>query len=70
MRCYPQSELSGPVGIHRAYLQGANAYLLKPANPGDLVDVVKTIKDYCLTQNRMPKLSWSLVDASSLRGGV
>jgi CheY-like chemotaxis protein len=38
--------------IHRAYIHGANAYLGKPSNPNELVFMVKSIKDFWLTQNR------------------
>ena len=38
--------------IRRAYLAGANAYLAKPSQPGDLVVIVQTIKDFWLNQNR------------------
>jgi CheY-like chemotaxis protein len=38
--------------IHRAYLQGANAYLVKPSKPEDLVVMVRAIKDFWLNQNR------------------
>ncbi|MGD0815611.1 MAG: response regulator [Verrucomicrobiota bacterium] len=55
--------------VHRAYLQGANAYLVKPTNPGHLVAIAKTIKDFWLTHNRMPTKSWNLVDAGGLQGG-
>jgi CheY-like chemotaxis protein len=40
--------------VHRAYLLGANGYLIKPGNPTELVTMVKGIRDYWLTQNRMP----------------
>ena len=40
--------------IHRAYLQGANGYLIKPGKPAELLVMVKGIKDYWLTQNRTP----------------
>ena len=32
--------------IHRAYSQGANAYLGKPSKPDELVGVIKSIKDF------------------------
>lgn len=38
--------------IHRAYVQGANGFLVKPGNPHELVTMFKAIKDYWLTQNR------------------
>lgn len=38
--------------IHRAYAEGANAYLVKPSQPSDLVSMVKAIKDFWLTHNR------------------
>ncbi|HEY3863511.1 MAG TPA: response regulator [Verrucomicrobiae bacterium] len=40
--------------IHRAYAQGANAYLVKPSAPNELVHMVKTIREFWLTQNRTP----------------
>lgn len=40
--------------IHRAYLQGANGYLIKPGKPNELLAMVKGINDYWLTQNRNP----------------
>jgi CheY-like chemotaxis protein len=54
--------------IHRAYVQGANAYLVKPSDPGDLLAIVKTLKDFWLTHNRMPAKPWSLLDAEGLHG--
>jgi CheY-like chemotaxis protein len=44
--------------IHRAYLQGANAYLVKPSRPAELVTTVKTIKDFWLAQNRTSEKRW------------
>ena len=41
--------------IHRAYRLGANGYLIKPGNHSELLDMVKGIKDYWLTQNRTPR---------------
>jgi CheY-like chemotaxis protein len=38
--------------IHRAYLEGANAYLVKPSDPDELVVLVKTLCDFWLYQNR------------------
>lgn len=40
--------------IHRAYLLGANGYLIKPGKPDELLVMVKGIRDYWLTQNRIP----------------
>lgn len=37
--------------VHRAYLQGANGYLVKPSQPDDLVAMVKSIKEFWLTHN-------------------
>ncbi len=39
--------------IHRAYILGANGYLIKPGKPEELLTMVKGIKDYWLTQNRL-----------------
>ena len=38
--------------MHRAYVQGANGYLVKPGSPDELVAMAKAIKDYWLIQNR------------------
>jgi CheY-like chemotaxis protein len=38
--------------IHRAYLHGANGFLVKPGKPDALLVMVKAIKDYWLIQNR------------------
>jgi len=40
--------------IQRAYQHGANAYLLKPALPEKLADVLKTINDFWLGLNQSP----------------
>ena len=39
--------------IHRAYVQGANGYLVKPGNIEAIVTMAKAIKDYWLVQNRV-----------------
>ena len=44
--------------IHRAYVQGANAYLVKPSSIDQLVRTVKTIRDFWLNQNRSDQKSW------------
>ncbi len=51
--------------IHRAYLNGANAYLAKPSQPEALVVMAKAIQDFWLSQNRLPKNPPDLWDASS-----
>lgn len=38
--------------IHRAYIQGANGYLVKPSKVDELIVMVKAIKDFWLLQNR------------------
>jgi CheY-like chemotaxis protein len=38
--------------IHRAYRNGANAYLVKPSKTDDLITMMKSIKDFWLTHNR------------------
>lgn len=40
--------------IQRAYQHGANAYLLKPALPEKLAEVLKTINDFWLGLNQSP----------------
>lgn len=44
--------------IHRGYLDGANAYLVKPGALDQLVGMVKTIRDFWLSQNRTSRQSW------------
>jgi DNA-binding response OmpR family regulator len=44
--------------IHRAYVQGANAYLVKPSAPGELSRMVTTIRDFWLSHNRTDEASW------------
>ena len=41
--------------VHRAYLLGANGYLIKPGKHDELVTMVKGIRDFWLTQNRLPE---------------
>lgn len=41
--------------VHRAYILGANGYLVKPSQPDDLLPMVKSIKDFWLTHNRAPQ---------------
>jgi CheY-like chemotaxis protein len=38
--------------IHRAYVQGANGYLVKPSNIEDMIVMAKAVNDYWLVQNR------------------
>ena len=40
--------------IHRAYVHGANGYLVKPSKLDDLVTMARAVKDYWLVQNRLP----------------
>jgi len=51
--------------IHRAYLIGANGYLIKPGRPDELAVMVKGIKDYWLTQNRVPATFVNLASEKS-----
>jgi CheY-like chemotaxis protein len=39
--------------IHRAYAEGANAYLVKPSAPGELIPIAQAIKTFWLTYNRI-----------------
>lgn len=39
--------------IHRAYIQGANGYLVKPSKVDELILMARAIKDFWLTQNRV-----------------
>jgi CheY-like chemotaxis protein len=38
--------------VHRAYILGANGYLVKPSSPSELLVIAKGIKDFWLTLNR------------------
>lgn len=38
--------------IHRAYIQGANGYLVKPSEFDEIIAMAKAMKDYWLLQNR------------------
>lgn len=42
------------VDIAAAYRLGANAYLVKPAEPSKLQDIVRSLKHFWLTQNTPP----------------
>ena len=42
--------------IRRAYELGANSYLVKPAEIGTLVEMVKALNVYWMTYNRQPTL--------------
>jgi CheY-like chemotaxis protein len=39
--------------VHRAYLQGANGYLIKPRTLEEFTDMAKAIKHFWLTLNRV-----------------
>jgi two-component system response regulator len=51
--------------IHRAYVEGANAYLVKPTALKELIRMVKNIRDFWLSQNRTARNSW---DAFGIEG--
>ena len=38
--------------VHRAYLLGANGYLIKPSRPDEMVVMAKGIRDFWLVLNR------------------
>lgn len=40
--------------LHEAYSFGANSYLVKPADPNDLTNVVEAVRQYWLTLNAPP----------------
>ena len=48
------SSSSHDYDIHRAYAFGANAYLVKPPVIDDLIETVKTVRDFWLKQNHAP----------------
>jgi len=41
--------------IHRAYMHGANAFLVKPGKPTELLGMVKALKEFWLVHNRSVK---------------
>jgi len=41
--------------VHRAYLNGANGYLVKPNNQEKILVMAKAIKDFWLTVNQSPR---------------
>ncbi len=41
--------------IHRAYLQGANAYVVKPSRFEDLTETMRSFKDFWFLQNRFDR---------------
>lgn len=40
--------------IHRAYLLGAQGYMIKPGDPSELARIVKSIQEYWLGDSRPP----------------
>src|SRR5580692_2797809 len=52
--------------IATAYRLGANGYLVKPSDVGQLTDMVKSIKDFWLMQNTPPPADQSPRDHSLL----
>lgn|GEM_PF-240968 len=44
--------------IQHAYFQGANAYLVKPSAPEELVRMASAIQGFWLTENRTAEKSW------------
>jgi len=44
--------------IQHAYFQGANAYLVKPSAPEELVRMASAIRGFWLTENRTAEKSW------------
>jgi len=51
--------------INRAYALGANAYLVKPFNLGELISVVQSVKDFWLTPISRPGSERADAPASS-----
>lgn len=43
--------------IAKAYDLGVNSYMVKPASPQVLIDLVKTIRSYWMTYNNPPRLT-------------
>ena len=52
--------------IHRAYRLGANAYLVKPPDSSELLEMAKAIRDFWLRQNQPPPQSEPVGTSSSL----
>jgi CheY-like chemotaxis protein len=40
--------------VEKAYRLGANSYIVKPANPSELFNILSIIKSYWLRVNRLP----------------
>ena len=40
--------------IQRAYLLGANGFIIKPGDPSVLMQIVKSVQDYWLSEKRPP----------------
>ena len=51
------SSSAAKADITAAYLLGANAFLIKPSEAYQLLDMVKSIKDFWLMQNTPPAVS-------------
>jgi CheY-like chemotaxis protein len=50
--------------VHRAYVQGANGYLVKPSKIEEMIPMARALKDYWLLQNRTsPSMDMSRVPA-------
>jgi CheY-like chemotaxis protein len=45
--------------IERAYRFGANAYLVKPANMNELANILKSLKEFWINHNFLPRISRS-----------
>jgi CheY-like chemotaxis protein len=50
--------------IHRAYLLGANGFLIKPGDPDELLRMVKGLQRYWLTENCRPS---AFVDLAAVK---
>ena len=44
--------------IHRAYLLGANGYLIKPGDPDDLIRMVEGVHQHWLSENALPAIGF------------
>ena len=54
--------------IDRAYLLGANGYLIKPGDPDDLIRIVKGVHQFWLLRNPAPDLFVDLASAKPPKG--
>ena len=56
--------------IHRAYLLGANGFIIKPGDPNELVDIVRLIREYWLMEQRPSGLFIDFAAEANVRPAI